>query len=723
MDIKKHDTDEQSLEIHFIDLIHQIIVNRWLILFIFLVSFCIGGVIIYYSKPIYETKLLLQIDGAPKNPIQEMLSQFNHHGEIKDPVATQMALIRSRYILEPVVENLGLNIEIKEKKSLFFSNFLHKNKVDVQLKKFDIPQKDLNKLFILNVKKNNHIELFNNNGTLLLSGEKNTLSQSKNRLYQVLVHLTHVKTDSQFMIKKIDKNQVVETLSKQIEIYELGDKQHSSTGVIELILKGHDKQKNKLILNEIARIAETKDIKKKSLEAAKTLDFLYKQLPTTQVQLENAENKLNAYRAQTGKLEIRIQTKYLLEKMLKLDEHIEHLKIKYQKYLTNYTKIHPASLDLNNEIKLLQQQREKLNHTIKSLPSTDQITINLLRNVQIKKMFYMILLRKIQALEITKAGTLSTINVLTFASNPLHPLPNQTRLTLILILLSASILSFILIMLRNNVLGKIEDPYWIEKHYQIPNLSIIPYAKEQKRLNSEVNKLLLLAYQYPKHYTIEALRSLRTIIQIHAISSSNNIISIMGGTPGIGKTFISINLAYLISTARKKVLLIDADLRKGCVHKYLNAKISPGLSDILEQNLTMIDAIQKNVSNNLDIISRGIHRENPSELLMNSNFKELLQQLSQNYDFIIIDTAPILMVTDGAIVGSITTNNYLVVGSGIHRSSELDLIIQHTKATGIHLSGTIFNISKEQPAQNLLGQYNAYGKYYNHCYKNYYEDN
>ena len=231
-----------------------------------------------------------------------------------------------------------------------------------------------------------------------------------------------------------------------------------------------------------------------------------------------------------------------------------------------------------------------------------------------------------------------------------------------------------------------------------------------------------MAHDKPRSLAGEALRSLRTSIQVNLVVSNNNVISIMGISPGVGKSFVSANLAYLMAAAGKKVLLIDADLRKGVIHRYMHLDVSSGLAEVLQKKIAYEDAIKRNIHPQLDVLLRGNYPENPSELLMKPAFKSMIDELSAQYDLIIIDTPPALMVTDASVIAGISANNYLIVGAKIHRDIELDLVMKRLRASGVNLQGTLFNIFKGEMYQNVLSRYARYGQYYYHSYANYYAD-
>ena len=189
---------------------------------------------------------------------------------------------------------------------------------------------------------------------------------------------------------------------------------------------------------------------------------------------------------------------------------------------------------------------------------------------------------------------------------------------------------------------------------------------------------------------------------------------ISGPSPLVGKTFVSANLAAVIAQAGQRVLLIDVDMRKGYLHKVLRVSAKHGLSDLLVKRCDLKAAIHKTGIENFDVIGRGQIPPNPSELLMHANFSALLEQVSGLYDLVILDTPPLLAVTDAAIVGRLAGTNLIVTRFGMNPAREIELTRRRFAQNGIQLKGVIFNGVKRRASAKY--GYSNYG-YYHYDYK------
>ena len=209
---------------------------------------------------------------------------------------------------------------------------------------------------------------------------------------------------------------------------------------------------------------------------------------------------------------------------------------------------------------------------------------------------------------------------------------------------------------------------------------------------------------------IESLRSLRTTLHFAFLEAQNNIIMITGTGPGVGKTFVSINLAVVLADAGKKILLIDGDMRKGFINKVLGVGRENGLSELILNTSSgwtpMLDeAIHKTPVVNLDFIPTGSIPPNPSELLLHERFGDLLTSISKNYDHVIIDSPPILAVTDAAIIGRMASATLMIVRAGQHPMRELEQSVKRLTQADVHLKGVVFNDLPESSSRFGYGQY------------------
>ncbi|VDZ65170.1 Tyrosine-protein kinase wzc [Serratia odorifera] len=273
------------------------------------------------------------------------------------------------------------------------------------------------------------------------------------------------------------------------------------------------------------------------------------------------------------------------------------------------------------------------------------------------------------------------------------------------------------VLLKTMLHRGIESPEQLEQQ-GINVYASIPLSEWQQKSDRETmlsgrrssqRNYTLLAVGNPADLAIEAVRSLRTSLHFASLEAKNNVLMISGASPSIGKTFVSINLAAVIAQAGQRILVVDADMRKGYAHSLLNCELGTGLSDVLSGQASAQQAIKKTAIENLSFLSRGKIPPNPSELLMHNRLTEFLEWAGKEYDIVLVDTPPILAVTDAAIVARNVGTTLLVARYGVNSLKEIEVSIRRFEQNGMEIKGIILNA-----VENKSGS--AYG-YYAYEYK------
>jgi tyrosine-protein kinase Etk/Wzc len=265
---------------------------------------------------------------------------------------------------------------------------------------------------------------------------------------------------------------------------------------------------------------------------------------------------------------------------------------------------------------------------------------------------------------------------------------------------------------RKSLVGGIDTPEELEKIAGVPVFATIPHSRRQKELYQQVSakqqKVPLLANVSSTDVAVESLRNFRTALQFSLPNFKNNIVVITGATPGMGKSFVSANLAAIMAATGKKVLLIDADLRNGLLHLYFGFGRQDGLSDSVAGARRPDQIIHRSVIENMDFISTGTLPPNPSELLLRPNFAGLLQQLSGSYDLVLVDAPPILAVADTMIIGAQAGAIYIMTRAGVTTAGEINESMKRLAQAGLEAKGVLFNDLKVRPGRYGYGY--TYGK-------------
>jgi tyrosine-protein kinase Etk/Wzc len=244
----------------------------------------------------------------------------------------------------------------------------------------------------------------------------------------------------------------------------------------------------------------------------------------------------------------------------------------------------------------------------------------------------------------------------------------------------------------------VEDPDTIEKRLRLPVLASIPHSKAEHALGTrrrprpgEMLKPGLLALAQPDDEAVEALRSLRATLHFAMLDARHRSVLITGPSQDIGKSFISKNLAAVLAQSGQRVVLVDADLRKGHIHKEFGVERDVGVSEYVAGGHSLEAVVRATGLENLSLVTTGRLPPHPSELLMHPRFVALLQALEERFDLLVIDAPPVLAVADAAIVGRHAGTTLVVARAGRHPVRELEQTVKRMAQAGIAVSGIVFN--------------------------------
>jgi tyrosine-protein kinase Etk/Wzc len=237
----------------------------------------------------------------------------------------------------------------------------------------------------------------------------------------------------------------------------------------------------------------------------------------------------------------------------------------------------------------------------------------------------------------------------------------------------------------------VEDAQVIEETLGLPVFANVPHSQEEARLSRRVPRgRATLAAAAPDDPAAEHLRTLRTALGF-ILKARGNVVAITSPSSGVGKSFVAVNLAHLFAAAGKRVLLVDADLRRGELHRYFDGKTRPGLADAVAGRALVDACIQNTCTANLDFLACGHLPEHPAELLASPRLQEVLAAVAKRYDVVLLDTPPVLAVTDATLVARCADVNLLVLRSREHPLREIELALGRFAQGGLTVHGAILN--------------------------------
>src|SRR5690554_634393 len=713
-----------SDEIDLLALLGALIDNKGIIIACTFLFAVVGVAYALLSTPIYRANAMIQIE-EKSSGVGSLLGDSELFPTTSAAV-TEIELLKSRQVIGQAVDNLKLTIVAQPKLFPVIGAFMHRRyqpepekpvadafmgfssyawggeKLDIF--QLEVPSSYLGEPLVLRAEESGGFTLLNEDGVTLMTGRVGEPIDSHG--FKVQVQELVARPGTEFNVVKRGRLSTILGLQRSIGASEKG----KDSGIVTVTLE-HPKPPFAIaVLDEVSRLYVRQNVERRSAEAQQSLEFLTDQLPKVRRDLEQAENALNAYQASAGSVDITIETQSVLNQVVELEAAISELTLKREELQRRFTRDHPSYQALMSQLGQLESRRNRLLDEVGGVPETQQELLRFFFNDPATTEIYTQMLNKSQELDVMRAGTVGNVRIIDEAAvDTSAPVKPKKPLIVVLATLLGAMLGVAIALLRHALNRGVENPALIEQ-IGLPVYASIPFSKDKEVLErrGKTQGSHLLAATNPADLSIEALRSLRTSLHFAMMEAKNNILMISGPSPTVGKSFVSANLAAIIAQAGQKVVLVDGDMRKGYLHKLVDRPAEPGLSGLLVHTHTLADVVHKTEVERLHFIGRGQVPPNPSELLMHGNFQALLDQLSKMYDLVIVDTPPILAVTDAALVGRLAGTSRIVTRFGLNPIKEIELTLQRFRHNGIEIKGAIFNAVEKKAAAYGYGNYGYY---------------
>lgn len=720
-------------EIDLRELLGVLLDRKWWIISVTAVCFVVGVAYALLAPPVYQAQAMVQVESkVPSIPGLADLSSLGGGGS--SAATTEVALLTSRSVIGTAVDQLNLEIAVEPRRLPLFGGFFARrfspeSEADVApaklglssygwggeslvVHRLDVPPALIGDTLMLESTADaGGYTLYNSDGDELLRGQIGQPAQG----HGVSIEVASLRANPgmRFNVTKLRRLDVLASLQEGINAAEQG----KESGILQLTYEDQDPVLAQALVQRVAEAYTRQNVDRSSAEAASQLQFVKDQLPTVRRDVEQAQAAMTAYQSRANSVDITMQTKGLLEQEVAVESSIQTLRLKQAEMDRSFTREHPAYRALLNQLGELEGRKAGFKRQVSDLPDTQQELLRLTRDLQVSNELYTALLNQAQQLDVARAGAVGNVRIVDSAvvdtANPVKP---RRKLIVIIATLLGAFLATAFVFLQRMLNPGIEDPAELEE-LGLPVYAAIPLSvstsmpklrkgKHGTRVIAD-GRQHLLAVSSPADPTVEALRSLRTSLHFAMLEAKNNILTISGPRPGVGKTFVSSNLGAVIAQAGQRVLVIDADMRKGTLHKLLGISHQKGLSDVLGGKLAIEAAIHPVPGlDNMHYMVRGDIPPNPAELLMHPRFQQMLESLSAQYDLIIVDTPPILAVTDAALVATHAGSSLLVTRFGVNQAKEILLTLQRFEQNGVQIKGAIFNAVEKR----ATGYY-SYGYY------------
>ena len=613
--------------------------SKWKFLLVFLFFGVVFGCLAaMWIRPSFKSDILLQVN-VKGNKQGLALGEMGALFDVSTPSAAEMELIKSRVILDQVVQDERLCYSAVPLNKL--DRLMHREgRMDLELLVIPRAFEEAKGELVARVTADSSAyEVIGLEGEVVLSGKVGETYRKPfagDTLAICVKNLT-ATVGQTFLLTAVHPQVAAGNLLKGLSISEEG----KSSGIIRVSLENRYADRVAAILNTVANTYLKQNIEMRSAEAKKTLMFLEEQLPGVKAKLDSAEQKLTSFRNAKGTIDLSGETRLHLEKDVTLQQRIIELEQKKQEVLRLFRAEHPTVRTIEEQQARLRRELARQQRSASSLPVLQQEVLSLQEEVEVNNKLYTNLLNNIQQLRVVQAGEVGNVRIVDQAYEPLKPNKPNRKLIFLGVMGAFLLLGCFIVYIRRLLSNGVCSSSEVEQATGVGVYGKLPML-DGKTLN-DVYKPCVATN--PDDPFAEGIRALRTALEFSVFSDGKKVLMVSGLVQGVGKSFVSTNLAASFAMSGKKVLLVDMDLRRGHLFKHSQK----GLCEMLEEENYGDDYVVK-VMDNFHVLGAGARVVNPGGLLTSSRFSAFLDAFRDKYDLIVLDTPPVFQCSDALLV-------------------------------------------------------------------------
>jgi len=684
--------------------------HKWLIALTIVVTLILGLLYALLATPVYRANILVQIeDFTPES--RSTLNEASGLLDAKTPATGEIQVLSSRMVLNAAADQADIQVQAQPRYLPLVGNWLSRRARQlsepglfglggfvtgterIRVARFSVPEalEDTDPFIVTNLGNGR----FAVHHELLEAPLEGVVGQ---RLRHTLpdgpieIEISELtgKPGADYTVAVASRFRAIERLQDKLQMNEQG----RQSNVIGVSLEDTDRERLARILNAIAEQYVKQNMERRSAEAQKTLSFLDSQLPSFQRQLQTSEDAYARFRNKNGTVDFSEEAAVWLKKTAELQTTLMELQQKRRESELTFTDQSQRMQILNKQIAAVQGELDSLNAHVAAMPNVQRDAFRLERDVRVNGALYQSMQNNALQMRLVKEGKIGNVRLIDKAVVSRVPVKPKKPLVLALALVLGCMAGPGLAILRARTSPGIRNPQEIEDHTGLDVYAVVPQSEEQMLSNRQgpvSGARSLLADASPRSAAVEALRTLRVGLKPALAEASNNLIFITGATPGIGKSFIASNFAALLAQSGKRVLLVNADFRKGEPHGEFGLPQAGGLSELLNGKLIPELAIHSQVRPNLDVITTGQLPDLATDMLESEAFIRTLKSFSARYEYVVIDTAPVLVAADAAAVAPACGVVLLVARADQSQLGELNESVRRLTQAGATISGVLLN--------------------------------
>ncbi|MES2884958.1 MAG: polysaccharide biosynthesis tyrosine autokinase [Pseudomonadota bacterium] len=717
------------------------VISNWIMLVGFIgVSLFLATAYLYITRPDFKAEAIVLFE-SKSNELALAYGDVGGGSLNSGQTLAEIEIIRSQVVLSRVVQDQKSYIVVRPRHFPVVGEALARRNswlgklvsgvpglrryvwspADIAISTFDVPARHEGINLVIRVMPDRQFDLLLGEKTLVTSAKVGQLvlvkldPQDVDAELRLFVSDLEAPVGAQFSATRLKTASAINRIKGAIEVSEAV----RGSGVIRISATAYNSSSASDLANAVSNAYLRQNVERRSAEAAQTLAFLKTQLPIVRNKVESAEGELNTYRLKNSSVDLEKEAGLVLDDSSNLERARNEISQKRAELLLTLTPEHPSVRALDLQQSRLATQSDKIQKSIEKLPTTQQELLRLRRDVEVNTTLYTTMLNNMQQLEVAEAGTLGNVRIIDPASPPGGPFNPKPLVVLIAGLIAGLAAGLFTLIIRRLLDHAEHDPAVIEQITGVPVYATVPFSRVQSRMfqggkKKEVDGNNLIVVADPHDAAAEAIRSLRTTLHFSVFENKHKSIMFSGPTPGVGKSFVTSNLSAVLAQAPMNVILIDADMRRGTIHEYYGLKRGKGLSNFVLGS-SLDEVLQPSGIVGLNIISTGDVPPNPAELLLSPRFAQLVAEAEARADLVLVDTGPVLAVTDAGIVGQVVGGSLLVFKAGQHSRREIQDTVKRLAQVGVRVRGLVINQVGRGGGYGSYG-YGNYGYYYSYKY-------
>jgi tyrosine-protein kinase Etk/Wzc len=711
----------------------------WWIILIFAFTLAIGISYAILATPIYQADALVQVEDNKDSILSGVQDLANALGNSNsNPVSGEIEILRSREVVLKAINvtHADLRIAVSNRFPVIGDWYARKHGnagvADaplglksyawggevLALDEFTVPEQAYGAQFVFRATKSGY-DIEDADGNKIASGIVGQLLLFKINGHPARAFVSNMSASlgTTFAVVRSSPITTYKGIASSLNLAELG----RQSSIIKLSYENSNVEFAQNLINAIARAYLTQNVERRSAEADQSLKFLDQQMPEVKRNVEKTEDDLNNFRTRTNTVSVEKSTEALLGQAVDVERGRLQLEMKRRELLQRYQPEHPLIKSIDSQLAESTREANKVNDSVNQLPVAQRDLLRLERDAQVSNQLYIALLNNAQQLRVAKAGTIGNVRVIDYAVRDVQPVRPKKALVIAAAGTLGVLIGLLAVFVARLLRPTVRDVDEVERATGLVSYATIPESAFQERLDSNERdkrgkrrivegRTQLLAALQPDDPAIESLRSLRTGLSFALMGAQNKNIVITGATASLGKSFISANLGLLLASAGKRVLLIESDMRRPQLGTYFGYGKNRGLSDFLANTATLDEVLRREVvpGSTLDVLPSGQIPPNPGELLLSSAFTQLLATVQDQYDHIVLDSAPVLPVGDTLAVARCASTTFIVVRAEQSTVGEVRDAVKKLEGAGAVVKGIIFNGVKRR----RVGYGAAYKYYY-----------